>query len=67
MDILDVAVERLAHDDHNHIPREVLTERLARVRGTRLETRLEEAADVFIEEVRNALTQSGDPTYGEVV
>jgi hypothetical protein len=64
MDILDAAVDSIAHDDYNHIPEDVFRQRLANLRGTRIETALHEAADTFIEEVRRALTQPSDPTYG---
>ena len=65
MDILDVAVTHIALDDYNHIPEDVLRQRLAAIRGTRQETRLEEEADVLIEAVRLALSEDGDPEYGE--
>ena len=66
MDILDIAVERLAHDDYNHVPEDELRTRLLQIRGTRTETNLEEAADRFIAEVRDALTgwTPDEPEYG---
>ena len=66
MDILDVAVERLANDDYNHIPEATLRERLAAIRGTRMETRLEEQADIFVAAVRDQLSgwDPSDPEYG---
>lgn len=66
-DILDVAVESIIHDDYNHIPEAVLRERLAALRGTHIETRLQETADVFIAEVRANLEgwDPSDPEYGE--
>lgn len=64
MDILDAAVDSIAHDDYNHIPEDVLRHRLANLRGMRVETALYEASDAFIEEVRRALTMPSDPTYG---
>jgi hypothetical protein len=63
-DILDLAVERIAEDDYNHIPKEVLKERLSLIRGTYTETFLEERVDEFLSIVRQTLRQSGDPDYG---
>jgi hypothetical protein len=63
-DILDVAVEHLASDDYNHVPLAVLQERLARIRRTHAETKLYEAADRLIDEVRDALSEANDPAYG---
>jgi hypothetical protein len=66
MDILAVAVETLAEDDYNHVAADVLRERLAAIRQTRIEERLLEAADVFIAEVRDNLCgwDPSDPEYG---
>lgn len=64
LDILDAAVGRLADDDYCHVPLAVLQRRLALIRGTHVETHLEEAADLFIAAVRDALTDAGDPELG---
>lgn len=64
-DILDTAVTHIAHDDYNHIDETALRDRLDAIRRTRTETRLWEAADEFIAEVRHALSRPGDPEYGE--
>ena len=66
MDILGAAVDRIVGDDYNHTPEETLRERLGAIRGTRIETRLEEAADAFVAEVRYALTgwDPDEPEYG---
>lgn len=55
MDIFDVAVQRIANDDHNRVPAVELKRRLARLRGTYTETKLEQSADRFIKEVEMAL------------
>jgi len=67
MDILDIAVDQIASDDYNGIPEATLRQRLADLRGTRIETNLEEAADTFIAEVRYTLSgwDPTDPEYGE--
>ncbi len=65
LDILDVAVTHIANDDYNHIDEGTLRARLADIRRTRIESNLQEEADGFIESVRLALTQPGDPEYGE--
>lgn len=66
-DILDAAVTRIAHDDYNHIPEATLRERLEAIRQTRVEERLEEWADTFTAQVREALSgwDPTDPEYGE--
>ncbi len=63
-DILDIAVTHLANDDYNHVPEAVLRRRLATIRGTHMETQLWAYADILIAEVRDALTDAGDPEYG---
>lgn len=65
MDIIDAAVVSIANDDYNHVPENVLFERVKRIRNTHLETKLHEQADIFIEAVREALAYAGDPEYGE--
>ena len=64
MDLLDMAVTSISNDDYNHIPEATLRERLKAIRQTRIETRLDESADVFIADVRDALS-GWDPTDRE--
>lgn len=63
-DILDIAVEYIANDDYNHVPEATLRERLSAIRRTRAETKLWEASDIFIAEVREALSDPDDDEYG---
>ena len=64
MDIFDAAVDHLANDDYNHIPEPVLRARLEALRLTHSGEHMLERADAFIAEVREWLTEVGDPEYG---
>lgn len=65
-DILDAALNQLIDDDYNHIPGDVLRERLEDIRDTSTETVLQERADDLIGLLRHFLTEKGDPEYGPV-